>query len=186
MKLSEIAPGTIVENSDRRIEYLGQNGICYVGKIISTEFSWEKPGEICESFTGTYDGWKIVNLEENSIKHFKKKIEETKSELVRLETTLKGLEDSKRMKELTETLSNLIVGDFYTVKLGSAFWFTGIYSGGISLERLMFKRIDGNNTSETIYKNSIKQIIHRPNFSNDYRNLLKKIDLYNSELENVK
>jgi len=125
------------------------------------------------------------DIEEDSIEHFQKKIEDTKYELNRLENTLKGLQDSKRMKELTETLSNLIVGDFYTVKLDSTFLFTGICLGNLPLERLMFKRIDGNSTSETIYKNDIKQIIHRPNFSNEYRILLKKIDTFNKDLENT-
>ena len=125
------------------------------------------------------------NQEQNSIEHYEKKIEETKSELNRLSTILNGLQESKRMKELTETLSNLIVGDFYTVKLDSTFLFTGIYLGRLPLERVMFKRIDGNNTSETIYKNDIKQIVHRPNFSNEYKILLKKIDTFNKDLENA-
>lgn len=146
--------------------------------------------------TSHNDDWYLFDLndlhifrkntsEQNSNEHYEKKIEETKSELNRLSTILNGLQESKRMKELTETLSNLIVGDFYTVKLDSTFLFTGIYLGRLPLERVMFKRIDGNNTTETIYKNDIKQIVHRPNFSNEYRFLLKKIDTFNKDMENA-
>lgn len=183
MKLSEIADGTIVENNDRRIEYLGKNHTSYVGKIISTNISWENPGEICESFSGSYDGWKIVTTEQNSIKHYEKKIEETKSELNRLCSILNGLQESKRMKELTETLSNLIVGDFYTVNHAGNI-FTGKFKGNANnvCGGLVF---DTLTIDSIITTRHIKQIIHRPNFSNEYRNLLKKIDTFNKDLENA-
>lgn len=190
MKLKELIPGTVVENSVKRIEYLGTFRDKYFVKIISSEFSWEKPGDIDEHFSGSYDGWQIVNMpnnsEEKSIENFKKRIEETKTELVRLENTLKGLEDSKRMKELTETLSNLIVGDFYTVKVGDNV-FSGLYSGWSTNKNLIiFDMVgDRNKYVTSCLVKDIKQIIHRPNFSNEYRNLQKKIDTLNSELENV-
>lgn len=122
------------------------------------------------------------NQEQNSIEHFQKKIEETKSELVRLETTLKGLEDSKRMKELTETLSNLILGDFYTVNVEGRI-FTGKYIGTNADKSHTFYLLTNNNY--TASQRHIKQIIHRPNFSEDYRILLKKIDTFNKDLENA-
>lgn len=125
----------------------------------------------------------LISQEQNSIEHFQKKIEDTKSELVRLETTLKGLEDSKRMKELTETLSNLIVGDFYTIKIMDN-TFTGKLKGNANnvCGSLVF---DTLTIDRIITKRHIKQIIHRPNFSNEYRILLKKIDTFNSDLENA-
>jgi len=125
--------------------------------------------------------------EENSIEHFKKKIEETKTELVRLETTLKGLEDSKRMKELTVTISNLIVGDFYTVKFDNGNVVTGKFHARLSKQVILFY-VHTNNEGMVISNcvvNHIKQIIHRPNFTYDYKSLLKKIDTFNSELENA-
>lgn len=121
-------------------------------------------------------------LEQNSIEHFQKKIEETKSELNRLENTLKGLQDSKRMKELTETLSNLIVGDFYTVKDEDAV-FTGTFSGfSTSKHLIIFDMVgDRKNYVVSCLVKNIKQIIHRQNFSNEYKILLKKIDTFNSD-----
>jgi hypothetical protein len=123
------------------------------------------------------------NQEQNSIEYFLKKIEDTKYELNRLENTLKGLQESKRMKELTETLSNLILGDFYTVNVANNI-FTGKFKGnannvcgGLVFDTLTIDKI--------ITKRHIKQIIHRPNFSNEYRILLKKIDTFNSDLENA-
>lgn len=119
-----------------------------------------------------------------TIEDFKKKIEETKSELVRLETTLNGLQESKRMKELTETLSNLIVGDFYTVKDDVGSVYTGKYTGTNPFANQSYI-FDTLTVPLTISQKRIKQIIHRPNFSNEYRILLKKLDTFNSDLENA-
>lgn len=128
------------------------------------------------------------NQEQNSIEHFKKKIEETKSELVRLETTLNGLQESKRMKELTETLSNLIVGDFYTIKFDNGNIMTAKYHAAYNPKLLLFYMFTNDKEAMTISNclvDNIKQIIHRPNFSNEYRILLKKIDTFNKDLENA-
>jgi hypothetical protein len=124
----------------------------------------------------------LMNLEDRSIEYFQKKIEDTKYELNRLENTLKGLQESKRMKELTETLSNLIVGDFYTVNVSDII-FTGKYIGTNADKSHTFYLLTNNNY--TASQRHIKQIIHRPNFSNEYRILLKKIDTFNSDLENA-
>lgn len=128
------------------------------------------------------------NQEQNSIEYFQKKIEDTKYELNRLENTLKGLQESKRMKELTETLSNLIVGDFYTVKLDNGNVVTGKYHTKYSSRILVFYVFSDNNEAMLISNlciDNIKQIIHRPNLSNEYRILLKKIDTFNSDLGNA-
>lgn len=126
------------------------------------------------------------NSEQNSIEYYEKKIEDTKSELNRLTTALNGLQESKRMKELTETLSNLIPGDFYTVKLIDGNVFTGKFVGDTLCKKCFrFDFVCDDNLHNDIWKEQIKQIIHRPNFSNEYRILLKKIDTFNSDLENA-
>ena len=149
--------------------------------------------------TSRNDDWYIFDLndlhifrknttEQNSIEHYEKKIDETKSELNRLSTILNGLHESKRMKELTETLSNLIVGDFYTVKLDNGKVVTGKYHTKYSSRILMFYLFTDNSQAMFITNlciDNIKQIIHRPNFSNEYKILLKKIDTFNKDLENA-
>lgn len=143
--------------------------------------------------TSHNDDWYLFDLndlhifrkntsEQNSIEHYEKKIEETKSELNRLSTILNGLQESKRMKELTETLSNLIIGDFYTVKDDVGNVFTGKYKGTNVNQSHTFDLLT---IERTLSPKRIKQIIHRPNFSNEYKILLKKLDTFNKDLENT-
>lgn len=216
MKLKELIPGCVVEDLNRRIQYIGMINNKYVGKIISTSFSWEKSGAINDDFSGDYNGWSVVSIsngpEENSIEHFKKKIEETKTELVRLENTLKGLEDSKRMKEymnqdkiteakneiarleklvktledeqkskeLKEQISKLIPGNFYTVNTNDSKSFTGRFSN-FNNQQIFFTHPE-TTTKYGFGIEVIKEIIHRPDFTNEFNNLMKKLETYNKEI----
>lgn len=71
--------------------------------------------------------------EENSIEYFEKKIEETKTELVRLETALKGLEDSKTQKLLMQLVPEKLYSFVYrTIKCNDEYSVTvvvGEYEG---------------------------------------------------------
>lgn len=117
-----------------------------------------------------------LNQEQNSIEYYEKKIDETKTELNRLSTILNGLRESKRMKELTETLSNLIGGKNYAIV--SKGWgshvnvFIGTYTGTtFEGDRIKIKTCIGN-MEYCVQPQTILDIIAMPEIDNLYTNLL--------------
>jgi len=171
---------TTIHNSEKSVGFLINKSNLRSSTKYYSSFSTCTNYPISFCLNECYIAWK--DTEQNSIEYYEKKIEETKSELNRLSTILNGLQESKRMKELTETLSNLIVGDFYTVKDDVGNVFTGQYKGTNVNQSHTFDLLT---IERTLSPKRIKQIIHHPNFSNEYRILLKKIDTFNKDMENT-
>ncbi len=126
-----------------------------------------------------FDISRIKNSKPN-IETIQKKIEEKKSELESLEKTLNELKEKEDQEKLQEQISKMIVGDFYTVELNNGNIYTSIFRRTDSFERLVFS----NNEYEHYFpKELIKQIIHQPNLTNEYKSFLKKIENINSSLK---
>lgn len=109
------------------------------------------------------------------------KITEAKNEIARLEKLVKTLEAEKKLKELKEQISKLIPGNFYTVKTNDSMTFTGRFSNFNNHHQIFFTHPEVT-TTYGFGIDVIKEIIHRPDFTNEFNNLMKKLETYNKEI----
>lgn len=118
----------------------------------------------------------IIKKKEDMIQD---KITEAKTEIARLEKLVKTLEDEKKSKELKEQISKLIPGDFYTVKTNVS-KSTGRFSN-FNNQTIFFTHPKVT-TKYGFGIEVIKEIIHRPDFTNEFNILMKKLETFNKEI----
>jgi hypothetical protein len=159
-------------NDQSILEFRRRNGLWQIGTSHNDDCDW---------WEFNLSDLNIVSKkssEHNSIEHFQKKVEETKSELVRLENTLKGLEDSK----IQNLLMKLVPGKIYTVKTNNR-KFTGkfVYQNYQNSKNTFTFAYPGTTTEYVFYREEIKEIILRYSLSEEFRILVEKIELANKE-----
>lgn len=125
---------------------------------------------------------KFITLIKKKEDMIQDKIKEAKNEIARLEKLVKTLEDEKKSKELKEQISKLIPGDFYTVKTNDSMTFTGIFSK-FNNEQILFTHPEVT-TKYGFGIEILQKIIHRPDFTNEFNNLMKKLETFNKEIHN--
>lgn len=124
---------------------------------------------------------KFITLIKKKDDMIQDKIIEAKNEIARLEKLVKTLEDEKKSIELKEQISKMIIGDFYTVKTNDSKAFTGIFSNFNIHQQILFTHPEVT-TKYGFGIEIIKEIIHRPDFTNEFNNLMKKLETYNKEI----
>lgn len=136
-------------------------------------------------WTNTY------TLDENTLENLKlikknsstidQKISETKSEIEKLQEQLKNLESEKNAKKIEQLISEMIPGNFYTIKLKTNFDPISFTTGRVIGIGSIFVSIQIDSFIGNIPIKSIKDIIPREDITNDYNNLMEKIKKYNGE-----
>jgi len=124
-----------------------------------------------------------LKLIKSNVPTIDQQIQETKSEIEKLQIELKKLESQKNSKRIEQLISEMVPGKFYTIKYTNQFYpndrsFTGKMVQGLYKDCLY---IEFEDRQVVIVIKSIIDIIPREDITNDYNNLMEKIKKYNGE-----
>lgn len=123
-----------------------------------------------------------VKLIKSNVPTIDQQIQETKSEIEKLQNHLKKLESEKNSKRIEQLISEMVPGKFYTIKYTNLFYPNGKTFTG-RLEQIykdcLYIQLEAHQIVPTF--KSIKDIIPREDITNDYNNLMEKIKKYNGE-----
>lgn len=109
-----------------------------------------------------------------------KKISETKSEIEKLQKQLKELESEKNSKKIEQMISEMVPGNFYTIKYENIYYPIGkTTTGKLEQKTRETIRLSLNSSGVQIMIASIKDIIPREDLTNDYNKFMEKIEKYN-------